>query len=83
MSRVESIREMVNLWPTRAALVGDLKSAFPNLPISVMQVHKWAEKQSIPARYHHPILIVARKRGFEITADLIVRLHSASRRGAA
>lgn len=83
MGRVESIRDLVNLWPTRAELASDLKSAFPQLSVSVTQVHKWAEKQSIPARYHHALLIVGRRRGFNISAELIIKLHSAFHRDVA
>lgn len=75
MDDISSIRDLVNLWPTRAALAHDIKSAFPALKVSTAQVHKWAEKGSIPARYHFPILMAGQQRDFAITADLIARLH--------
>lgn len=75
MDEISSIRELVNLWPTRATLAGDLKKAYPGLKVSAAQVHKWAEKGSIPARYHFPVMVAGRLRKFPITADLIAQLH--------
>lgn len=82
MNSLTSVRDLINLWPTRAELQSDLKAAFPQLSVSVTQVHKWAEKQSIPARYQHPILHVAKARGFDVSADLLLELHAASRTAA-
>lgn len=83
MSDIDTVRKLVNLWPTRAELTEDLRRAYPDLSVTVAQVHKWAEKQSIPSRYQYPVLVVGQRRGFPISADLIVRLHSGERRGAA
>ncbi len=81
---LSSIRDLVNLWPTRAALADDLKMHLPEgAPVSVHQVHKWAEKQSIPARYHYAFICAAGARGFDVTADQIARLHAHPVRGAA
>lgn len=76
MANIESISDLVNLWSTRAELVADLKKAFPDLPVSVDRVHKWAEKQSIRACYLHPLLVVSQNRGFPVTAEMILRLNS-------
>ncbi len=79
MDEITDIRSLVNLWPTRAALAEDLMRCCPSLTVSTGQVHKWAEKGSIPNKYHHPLLVSARVRGFEVTADLIVALHAPGR----
>ncbi|MCB1401266.1 MAG: hypothetical protein KDJ82_16230 [Rhodobacteraceae bacterium] len=76
MNAIHSIRDLVNLWPTRAALAADINAAAPSLNVSTAQVHKWAEKGSIPARYQYPILQSAARRGFDVSADLLVRLQS-------
>ena len=85
MPEIASIRDLVNLWPTRAELARDVAAVAPDICLSVAQVHKWAEKQSIPARYHHPVLRAAQRRGFAVTADRIAELHApvARDRGAA
>lgn len=75
MENISSIRDLINLWPTRADLASDIGKACHALKATTAQVHKWAETQSIPAKYHQAILFAAGERGFSITADLIVRLH--------
>lgn len=75
MEAVSTIRELVNLWPTRASLHEDLRRHFPSLPVSVHRIHKWAETGSIPPRYHHPVFVAAQDRKFPVTAELIARLH--------
>jgi hypothetical protein len=84
VSEPSSIRDIISLWPTRAALFADLRDQLPeDVPLSVHQVQKWAEKQSIPARYHYPFLRAAEVRGFAVTADQLARLHAQPLRGAA
>jgi len=77
---------LVNLWPTRSELAQDLMSVCLSLKISLKvtpaQVHKWAENGSIPSKYHYPMLIAGRDRGFGLTADLIVSLHAPKRDAA-
>ena len=75
MDEISSIRDLVNLWPTRADLAKDVNLAFPTLGVTTAQVHKWAEKGSIPSKYHFPVLQAGRQRGFDVSADLIVMLH--------
>lgn len=82
MEDISNIKDMVNLWPTRSELARDLMAVCSSLSVSTAQVHKWAEKGSIPPKYHHHILIAGRSRGFDISADLIVRLHAAQRTAA-
>lgn len=82
MEDISSVRELINLWPTRSALVDDVRVVAPLVAVTTSQVHKWAEKGGIPAKYHHPVLLAAKLRGFKITADLIVRLHAVGRDAA-
>jgi len=76
METISSIRDLVNLWPTRSSLVDDLGKTSPGLKVSTPQVHKWAANGSIPAKYHLSVLMAARQREFSITADLIAELHA-------
>ncbi|WP_283638082.1 hypothetical protein [Marinovum algicola] len=75
---IPTIKALVNLWPTRAALAADLNASSPRLSVTVHQVHKWAEKGCIPAKYHHPLLLAARAREFPVSAELLVELHAPS-----
>ena len=79
MAEISSVRDLVNLWPTRSELAQDLMSTCSSLKVTTAQVHKWAEKGSIPPKYQHSILVAGRRRGFDITAELIVSLHAPER----
>lgn len=76
MEEISSIRDLINLWPTRAQLADDIRIRAPSLRVNAAQVHKWADAGSIPSKYHYPILESARDRGFGVSADLIVELHA-------
>lgn len=76
MSKISNIRELVNLWPTQAALAEDIREQCPGVKTTAGQVHKWAANGSIPSKYHHPLLLAGRDRGFELTAELIMELHA-------
>jgi len=73
---ISSIRDLVNMWPTRASLVEDLRWFSPGLKVNTPQVHKWAANGTIPAKYHFLVLSAGRHRGFLIDAELMVRLHA-------
>lgn len=76
MEKISSIRDLVNLWPTRSELAQDLMMTCSSLKVTTAQVHKWAEKGTIPSKYHHPVLQAGRERGFDLSAELIVALHA-------
>ena len=78
MEAIYNIRDLVNLWPTRSSLARDLQTLCPSLKVNTARVYKWAENGSIPARYQFAVLTAGRCRGFEISAELIVKLHSPS-----
>jgi len=83
MEAISNIRDLVNLWPTRASLANDLQALCPSLKVNTERVHKWAKHGAIPARYHFSVLMAGRCRGFKISAELIVKLHSPSVRDVA
>lgn len=74
MTQISTIRDVLDLWPCRKDLADDLGTTLD-------RVHKWAKSESIPARYHAGMLRAAERRGFDLCADDLVRLHD--RRDAA
>lgn len=76
MSTFSTIKELIDLWPTRKALAEDLAT-------TKERVDKWAQSGSIPARFHAPLIRAAVRRGFGVTADDMVRLHDGTQGAAA
>ena len=71
----ESVREIIDLWPTRADLASDL-SDYCSKPVSAPRVHKWARAGGgIPAEFHAGVIACATLRGFAVSAEDLVRLH--------
>lgn len=65
----DTVRALVDLWPTRAALAADIRS-------TKHRVDKWAQVNAVPAWFHAGLIRAAQARGFDfVTADLLVRLH--------
>lgn len=75
MKSVTTIHELIALWPSRADLAADIALGDVDR-VGVAQVAKWAQRQSIPAKYHFQLLTAAQRRGLPVTAELIVRLHA-------
>jgi hypothetical protein len=76
MEKTSTVKDLIDLWPTRAALADDVTRQMDWLKVTAAQVHKWAQAQSIPARYHQAILLSAAERGLAVTAETIVLAHS-------
>lgn len=81
MKHPTTIRELIDLWPSRKALAEDVSTTLD-------RVHKWAVVGAIPARFHFAVIEAAKARGFSLSADTIVTLHKradapATDRGAA
>lgn len=68
MSNLVSIKQLIDLWPSRKALAEDIDT-------SKDRVDKWAQSGSIPAKFHAAVLKAAAARSFIITAEDLVRLH--------
>lgn len=88
MSDIYTIRELIDLWPTRATLADDMALVAPFARVTAERVNKWPSANAIPSRFHQIIIDAGALRGFEITADVLVRLHAAKpvskdKRGAA
>lgn len=83
---VKTVKDLINLWPTRAEMAVDVSKSLGDKTVTVGQVHKWAQFQSIPARFHWAVIAAGTARGFDLTAEIMVRLHAnveASREDAA
>ena len=71
--RYTSVKQIIDLWPSRAALAGAIRSSEGAVPLD--RVHKWAQTGSIPARYWAALISSARAQGFVLTADDLVAVH--------
>lgn len=70
MEQISSIRDLVGLWPTRAAF-----AAATGVPLE--RVHKWVSADAIPARHWRAVLIAAREiEAHCVTAERLVELHA-------
>ncbi|HMO73135.1 MAG TPA: hypothetical protein PKC84_16095 [Paracoccaceae bacterium] len=63
-----TVREIIDLWPTRRDLARDVGT-------TEARVHRWAARNSIPARFHAGVLRAGRLRAFGVTADELVAAH--------
>jgi hypothetical protein len=73
MEQEITVKDIVDLWPNRAALAADIDSEAD--PVTVAQINKWAQRGTIPSPYHARVLRAAEARGFAITAAQIVAAH--------
>jgi hypothetical protein len=78
MNRNLTVREIIDLWPSRSALVEDIRTEDDSVTLDV--VHKWAQRNSIPAGYHALVLGAGLRRAIALTADEIVAAHARPRR---
>jgi hypothetical protein len=69
MGTFTSISDLIAAWPKRAALADDIN-------VTVDRVHKWAQANTIPARYQQAVIDAALARGIDLTADELVRLNA-------
>lgn len=67
MDRPSTFRELIALWPSRSEFAEDLG-------VSAARVHKWAVDRPIRAEFFARILAAAQERGFDVTADDLVRI---------
>jgi len=71
-----TIRDVIDSWPKRLDLASDLGT-------SVDRIHKWVRSNTIPPKYHQALLLAAQRRGFDLSADDLVRIHAAPEKDAA
>lgn len=75
-----TVRDIIALWPSRAALAEDIH--LENDPVTLETVHKWSQRNSIPPRYHAPLLRAANCRNIQLSADTLVAAHERLRKVA-
>ncbi len=80
MDSTLTVREIIDLWPSRAVLAEDVGTS--DDPVTLATVHKWAQRNSIPSHYHAPLLRAARLRDIALSASNLVAAHERCRRVA-
>jgi hypothetical protein len=70
-----SVKDLIDLWPNRAALAADLEHLIGE-SVSVDRVHKWAQANSIPSGFQAHVIAAGLSRGFAITPEEMIRLHA-------
>lgn len=73
MQQTPSIRAIIDQWPSRLELAADLSASGD--VVTLAQVNKWAQRQTIPARFWARIIRAAAARSISVTADQLVDLH--------
>ena len=76
MEDISNIRQLIGLWSKRAIAAEAINAVEGGYKVTRFQVDKWAENGAIPAKYHLQVIAAARASGFDVTADLLVRLHA-------
>lgn len=69
MEQISTVRDLIDLWPSRRQLAADVGA-------TEARVHKWAQTGSIPPKYHLSLVEAGRARGLPVSADLVVRIHA-------
>jgi hypothetical protein len=64
-----NIRSFIDQWETRAALAAEIG-------VKTDAVHKWAQKEAIPTKYHFSVLTAANRRGFAIDPMRLAEMHA-------
>jgi hypothetical protein len=80
MDNTLTVRNIVDLWPSRLALADDIHTE--DDPVTLATVHKWVQRSSIPSRYHAAVLRSALRRDIALSAGVLVAAHERPRRAA-
>lgn len=76
-ARMRSFREVLDRWPTRAAVAEDCGVPYVNAQM-------WAYRNSVPSEQFIKLCAGAQRRGFEgITLELLLSLEAAKSAGEA
>ena len=71
MPDMNSVTDILAIWPSRQALADEIGAPVQN-------VHKWAQHQSIPAKYDVAIVEAAKARGVALDFEAIARIRAAA-----
>lgn len=83
MTDLHTVRDIVDLWPTRGTLADDMRRVAPHAPVTAERISKWPSAGSIPPRFQQAVIDAAAHRGFNLTAEQMVSLHAAKPDGRA
>jgi len=73
---MESFKEVIALWPSRSELAEDSHA-------DLAAVHKWVERDSIPAEYWWIVSRAAKRRRLPVTAQKLAYIAHRKRRSIA
>jgi predicted PhzF superfamily epimerase YddE/YHI9 len=65
---MQDVYHLIKQWPSRAVLADDVG-------VRTGTVNQWARRNTIPAKYHVPVLRSAASRAIEIDAQRLAELH--------
>lgn len=68
-----SVREIIDLWPSRADLAAEI--SVDGDRVTPAQVAKWAQRGSVPAAYHGRLVRAAARIGSALTAEALDAAH--------
>lgn len=71
MLKINSPADLIKLWKPRRLLADAIR-------VDLDTVHKWAQKNRIPTKYHFSVLSAAKAAGIAISAEDMVRIHAKS-----
>lgn len=79
MSRMTTFRDIIDLWPSRIALADDISRG--GRRVSAAVVHKWAQRNRIPAEHDLRLAQAAAERGLPVDLEALASVRA--RRGEA
>lgn len=66
--------DILALWPARRDLLADARVANPDLEL--VAVHRWFQRNRVPAKYHTALVAGAGRRGLDVTHAKLAEAHS-------
>lgn len=75
MLGMASLDTIFNSWETLTEMASDIRSP-------VDRIEKWKERSNIPSKYWPSVLSALRSKGKDLSADDLLRMHTAARRRA-
>lgn len=76
-----SVSDILRRWPDRAAILADVLVVDGDLRL--VAIHRWFQRDAVPAKYWEALLAGALKRGIPVTAADMVSAHAPSEGAAA
>lgn len=77
---MQSPTDILKRWPGRRSIWEDARAANPDLDF--VAVHRWFQRDRIPADYWSALLVGAREREIGLTAEELAEAHAYKRAAA-